>query len=96
VYVIGEYGTAFFFDGHTWQPIPVGETEVQDLFSISGTSPSNLFCVDSGGMLLHYDGHAWTQIPRLMGYDVRTISPLPGGDFVVGGYYGTAYYHRTY
>lgn len=47
------------YDGTTWSPmsVPSGDTVLEDIW---GTSPTNVFAVGDDGLILHFDGSAWT------------------------------------
>jgi hypothetical protein len=46
-----------------------------DLFSVSGCSATDVYAVGLGGVILHYDGTAWTQQATPMGDGGMPITP---------------------
>lgn len=58
IYVVGNWGRAFHFDGESWAPLP-GAPTVQSLNALWGTGGTDLFVVGDFGTILHYDGIEW-------------------------------------
>lgn len=60
VFVVGDDGVIFHFDGHSWErqsvpaPVPV--------HSLWGRSRDNLWAVGWMGLILHFDGQEWRQV----------------------------------
>jgi hypothetical protein len=72
----GDEGVIYFNDGSGWRPVSpaLGDT----VFSIRGTSESDLYACGAGGLFWRFDGAAWTRIPlptneRLLG--ILAVSP---------------------
>jgi len=57
---VGDNGTALLWNGVAWTPTATGVTE--NLFSVWGRSPSDVWAVGQFGRILHWDGAAWTSI----------------------------------
>jgi hypothetical protein len=64
------------FDGMSWSRMASGEGEF-DLWSVAGTSPSDVFAVGEGNatVILHYDGASWSIMPAPvdLGFDLRGV-----------------------
>ena len=58
VYAVGDSGTILHYDGVQWKAIP--SMTQRNLTGVWGSSESDVFVV--GGIVLHYDGKAWTRI----------------------------------
>jgi hypothetical protein len=53
-------GTILHFDGNSWSPASLPATGV--LNEVWGSSATDVFSVGEAGVILHYDGTAWTAI----------------------------------
>ncbi len=75
IYSVGDRGTIIHYDGESWSEMESATTAW--LLGIWGTSETNLYAVGgyydgvggwfspdswSGGAILHYDGHVWSEI----------------------------------
>ncbi len=60
VFVVGDYGTIFHYDGSAWTEMSSGTTEY--LQSVWGSSGSDVFVVGSKGTILHYNGSVWSEM----------------------------------
>jgi hypothetical protein len=51
------------YDGSAWTstPIPPLDRELDALFKVWGSGPTDVFAVGQAGVILHYDGSEWTQ-----------------------------------
>jgi hypothetical protein len=64
-YAVGGNHQIYRLDGRSWKPIDDGvyvageEGEAKMLWSIDGTSNSNLYAVGSSGVIYHFDGKHW-------------------------------------
>jgi hypothetical protein len=83
------------FDGVHWAAMTLPDTvsSLTQLYGVWGTSPTNVYAVGSYGVILHYNGGAWslehTTSPR--GFDYRSVWGSGTNDvFVVGDGEGQA------
>ena len=60
----------------TWTVEASGTTA--NLNGVWGTSGSNVFTVGDSGIILHYDGTAWSRIPRLVSNELPLLSAVWG------------------
>ena len=81
VWVAGAYiADPFFYplfghwNGSKWEKTVLSISGV--IGALWGTSPTNLYAVGSGGMILHYDGSYWTQMNS--GTNIRALSDIWG------------------
>lgn len=63
------------FDGTYLESIPLPELDrpANSLFKIWGTSKDHLFAVGAQGLILHFDGQQWTQMPSGTGEDLVSL-----------------------
>jgi hypothetical protein len=75
VFAVGEWGTILNYDGSTWREMDSGITgpvtvrwsgvptsTAYILYDIWGSSSSSVFSVGEPGIIMHYDGHTWSQV----------------------------------
>jgi hypothetical protein len=74
-------------DTRTWSA-PAEELEVA-LLSVGGTSPTDVWAAGAdggpGGVLLHFDGTAWTRMVTDQKYDLWWVHALASDRIIVGG-----------
>jgi hypothetical protein len=66
---VGETGTVVFFnkgtDTATWTQATVSAVPVTaDLFAVCATSETDVYAVGTGGLVLHWNGSAWSRITQ--------------------------------
>ena len=54
------FGTILHYNGTSWSSVSSGTT--QDLYSVWGTSASDVWAVGGGGTILHYNGTSWSSV----------------------------------
>jgi photosystem II stability/assembly factor-like uncharacterized protein len=52
VFVVGNNGTALYFDGTVWKDLPTGV--VNNLYAVHGSSPTNVWAVGNRGAAIQY------------------------------------------
>jgi hypothetical protein len=68
-----------------WHVMRSGTTA--DLFSVWGSSPSDVFAAGTAGTMLHYDGSTWSAMTSGTGADLARVWGLSVADvFAVGGF----------
>jgi hypothetical protein len=82
-----------YYDGSSWQAMSPNVPPMNDMTSIWGSSPSDLFVVDYRGIVKHFDGQNWTPLPRVLSSGLIAVSGV-GGDALVVGYEGVVTYER--
>ncbi len=81
-------GIILRYDGTTWSesPLPELDRDSAAVFKIFGFSPDDLHAVGARGVLLHYDGVAWTQLDSGTSNDMISVWGSAPDDIVaVGG-----------
>ncbi|MCP4713858.1 MAG: hypothetical protein GY868_01980, partial [Deltaproteobacteria bacterium] len=68
-FAVGTGGTILKSDGGVWKPMASGSTS--DLFSVWGSSATDLFAVGAGGTILHGDGSVWVPMGSGTTADLR-------------------------
>lgn len=71
------------FNGREWLPKDILPMQ-GDLVSVWASSPRNVFVVNNIGGVLHFDGNAWSLLPRYMGLN-RCVWGTSQGELLVGG-----------
>jgi hypothetical protein len=57
-------GDVYHYDGHTWDVVLDGPTPpFYPLLDIWGSSDRDIFVAGGAGIILHYDGSVWSQMP---------------------------------
>lgn len=93
VYVGGEVGNIFHYDGSTWTSQT--SNTIEDIRAIWGTSPTNIYAVGSSGLILHSDGTTWTDISPGVGVTINQLNAIWGSsasDIFAAGENGTVLY----
>ena len=75
-------GAIWRYDGTTWAPMSLPSAAV--LNEIWGTSPSDVFAVGEDGVILHFDGTAWTVTTPTRQPLIGVWGSSPGDVFAVG------------
>ena len=65
-------------------PLPQGNS----LSGIWGTSENDIFAVGNSGMILHYDGTGWSEMPTDTGERLHDVWGTTSSDVHVVGSYG--------
>lgn len=65
IWAVG-FDTVAHYDGLAWEVLVVSID--RDLFGLWGMAPDDIWAVGSGGIILHYDGDAWTTHTTWNGY----------------------------
>lgn len=89
------------FDGRQWQEEPIQRGK--GLWSISGTSPQDIWTCGSSGTLFHYDGAVWKKdsvplsVPPDAEYSLWDIKSAVGGNvFMIGAIRQNNFSRTTY
>lgn len=96
VFVVGQYGKIYHFDGRAWTEQQSGAGKNVSLFTVAGRSSTDVYAVGGQGtaVALHYDGSSWSPVP---GIDLSLTSGLSGvsvaatGDVSVTGLAGAKF-----
>lgn len=74
-------------DERTWS-VTAGDLEVA-LMSVGGTAPDDIWAVGAdagqGGVVVHFDGTAWTRIPSGQAYDLWWVHAVARDRVFIGG-----------
>ncbi len=84
---VGAGGVALLWDGARWSA-PFGAFSTEDLWSVWGARPNDVYVAGSRGYVARFDGITWTSMavsPGAAGIDWRTISGLPTDGVLMGG-----------
>ena len=77
------------YDGQTWSVVPTPELDrdfVTALFKVWGTRPDYAFAIGARGVILHWDGVSWEQVPSGTESDLISLWGRADDDIVaVGG-----------
>ncbi len=76
------------FEGDSWHSVDVPplDREAKALFKVWGTAADDVHAVGDAGVILHFDGTAWTQSPSGTGNDLISLWGTGADDIVaVGG-----------
>ncbi len=76
------------WEGAEWirRDLPALDVEIKALFKVWGTGPDNVWAVGQRGVLMHYDGSAWTQVPSGTNKDLISLwGTGPDDILAVGG-----------
>ena len=57
MFVVGDTGTVFRYDGRQWQQQPVPTK--RDLRAVWGRGPTEVYVAGDSGTMLRYDGSTW-------------------------------------
>lgn len=75
--------SVFRFNGSTWSSETVPALQA-NLTSVWGSSPTDVYAAGSGGVVLHYDGSSWVQVPRVTGGEALAVTGSGSTAFVTG------------
>ena len=75
-------GAIWRYDGTAWTPMTLPSTAV--LNEIWGTSPTDVFAVGEDGVVLHFDGNAWTVTTPTKNALLGVWGTSPGDVFATG------------
>jgi len=70
------------FDGSTWSPMTVPTNVI--LHGVWGTGGSDVFAVGEGGVILHFDGTAWSAVTPTRRLLLGVWGSSPADVFAVG------------
>lgn len=66
-------------------PLPAIDRDFRALFKVWGTGPDDVYAVGAKGVILHWDGSAWTQQASGTGQDLISLFGVDGDIAIVGG-----------
>jgi hypothetical protein len=80
------------FDGSAWSAValPSEAKAALALYKVWGRSASEVYAVGSGGLLIEWNGTAWSQAPATTSYPLFTVHGDATRTFAVGGEYSGA------
>lgn len=84
----GNYGEILHYDGNSWSMIRKTK-EPQNLYGIWGYSPERVFAVGDNGVILRYDGEAWSEMNSGTTWPLHGIWGSAPDDIYAVGYAGT-------
>lgn len=76
----------------TWQPVASPVTS-GTLYAIYAAAANDIWAVGTGGVIIHYDGTAWSQVQSPTTKTLRNITGIPGGGLVAVGDSGVVLTH---
>jgi hypothetical protein len=106
----GERTTILHWDGHNWNPVPSQDpgSVSNELDNVAAVSPSSAFAVGSYSsdppgpsrtLMLHWDGHGWSQVsspnPGAAANIFTAVAPGAGGTVWAAGYKGDQNENRS-
>lgn len=100
MFAVGEGpGILLVRDPGGWSTRPVDTYVPGSYYSIQirsvwGRSPTDLFVGQSAGQVHHFDGHAWTPLPRVLAGGFSAGVSAPDGDVFVAAGQAVIRYHR--
>jgi photosystem II stability/assembly factor-like uncharacterized protein len=86
---VGNLHDAFHFDGATWTEVtdwPETMNEKTTFFKVWGRSPSDLYIIGTKGVMLHYNGSAWTHLDLGTEENLVTVHGNSERSVLVGGF----------
>jgi hypothetical protein len=92
VYVSGEKGLMYHFDGVEWTPVDSGTGK--GLVKMWGRSADDIFAVGNAGAIVHYDGSEWQPLASGITAYLDGVWGDASGDLYVWSGNGT--YHRKH
>jgi uncharacterized membrane protein len=63
------------------------------LYGIYAAAPNDIWAVGAGGVIIHYDGTAWSQVQSPTTTTLRNITGIPGGGLIAVGDSGVVLTH---
>lgn len=77
----------FHYDGSTWTDMTLPEDAASKvaMYKVWGSGPSDVWIVGGGGVVLHWDGAAWTSVGSDQERTLFTVAGDDGGVYAVGG-----------
>ncbi|MEW5735981.1 MAG: hypothetical protein AB1921_14080 [Thermodesulfobacteriota bacterium] len=91
VFVGGESVRLHHYDGSSWSPIGVWDSELRDVW---GSSSSDVFAVGDDGTMLHYDGLSWTAETPVTTEDLLGLWGSSASDVFAGGSEGNIWHYN--
>jgi hypothetical protein len=90
--VAGRYGFLWHFDGTTWTNVELPDDvplnaggELPALFKVWGRAADDIYAVGGNGLILRFDGDAWTVVPSETQEVLFTVSGDADSVVIVGG-----------
>jgi hypothetical protein len=78
------------FDGRSWKIQPIDSYRNLNRGNantcIWGTSLNNFYILQYAGMIHHYDGRTWTELPQVVTRDLTSLVETPNGDVLVSAW----------
>jgi hypothetical protein len=103
--VISDAATIWRYDGAAWSEveIPAGAADAIAVYKVWGAAADDVWAVGTGGLVLHWDGAAWSQSESATTRNLFTVHGAGGAVYAVGGefsgdvvaYDGTAWTDET-
>lgn len=95
IFVGGDYGSIFHFNGKKWAKMNTGT--LSRVWCLWGTAPDNMYAaIDEKDRILHFDGKKWSPviIPFPKKYTYYSIFGFSENDIFVGGDKGTLLHYN--
>ncbi|HEX4461762.1 MAG TPA: hypothetical protein VIA18_27465, partial [Polyangia bacterium] len=84
-WLAGESGTLLRGDGKKWRALDVGAA-TKWLTRVAGRSADDVWAAGWGGVVVHWNGKTWTQLPAIAGHEKADLRALRvGRDVAVAG-----------
>jgi len=91
VYMVGNGGTIYHYDGHDFSLQQSGTGE--DLQDVWGASPTDIFAVGSGGVILHYEGSSWSAMNSGFSRELKDVFGTSTSNVYAVGQFGTVLHY---
>ena len=86
--------TVLHWNGTQWSSVSSGTTETGQIFKVWGADASHVYAVGDRGIVLAFDGNAWSQVPRATSGQLVTDCGSAANDvWAVGGMQNAAVLH---
>jgi hypothetical protein len=92
-WIIGENGTALHSTTPgTWTSVPTPVAS-GTLYGAYAAAANDIWAVGTGGVIIHYDGAAWSQVESPTTTTLRNVTGIPGGGLIAVGDGGVVLTH---
>jgi hypothetical protein len=92
-WIVGSNGVALHsMTPGTWTTVSTPVTS-GTLYGVYAAAPNDIWAVGAGGVIIHYDGTAWSQVQSPTTTTLRHITGIPGGGLIAVGDSGVVLTH---